>query len=57
MCEEMDFLGIRLNQAKNESRSDGLRVISSDESPVKVLVIPTNEELEIAQQAYDLVNP
>ena len=54
VCEDMDFLGIRLDQEKNKARSRDLREINSAASKVKVLVIPTNEELEIARQAYDL---
>lgn len=56
-CEEMDFLGIRLDQEKNRIRSKDLREINSPDSAVKVLVIPTNEELEIARQAYKLEIP
>ena len=53
-CEHMDFLGISLDQEKNKVRSKELRDISGPGSTVKVLVIPTNEELEIARQTYDL---
>lgn len=56
VCEDMDFFGIELNQAENELRTPGLREISMNSSKVKVLVVPTNEELEIAKQAYTLVN-
>lgn len=55
VCENMDFLGIRLDEAKNESRQKGLQEINSADSLVKVLVIPTNEELEIARQCFELV--
>ena len=54
VCEDMEFLGIRLDEEKNKLRSGELREISNSQSSVKVLVIPTNEELEIARQAYDL---
>ncbi|MGC1631137.1 MAG: acetate kinase, partial [Gelidibacter sp.] len=56
VCEDMDFFGITLDEAKNELRSEGLREINTASSKVKVLVIPTNEELEIAKQAFELVN-
>ncbi|MCL4168099.1 UNVERIFIED_CONTAM: hypothetical protein GTU68_045557, partial [Idotea baltica] len=49
VCEDMDFLGITLDAEKNQIRPDKLTVISTDASKVKVLVIPTNEELEIAK--------
>ena len=55
VCQEMDFLGIRLDEAKNETREKGLQEINSPDSQVKVLVIPTNEELEIARQCFGLV--
>jgi len=55
VCEEMQFLGIELDQLKNDVRSKENRIISTDKSKVTVLVIPTNEELEIANQTYALV--
>ena len=54
VCNDMDFLGIKLNEEKNKERSKKLRTINADDSKVKILVIPTNEELEIAKQAYKL---
>lgn len=55
VCENMDFLGIRLDESKNRERSNSLREINTPDSGVKVLVIPTNEELEIARQCFSLV--
>ncbi len=55
-CEAMDFLGIKLDVSKNEIRSDEIREIQADDSKVKILVIPTNEEAEIAKQAFELLN-
>lgn len=55
-CADMDFFGIELDDAKNESKANGLREINTDSSKVKILVIPTNEELEIAKQSYLLLN-
>jgi acetate kinase len=46
----LDRLGIVLDPARNEARERGTRRISADHSPVAVLVVPTNEELEIARQ-------
>jgi acetate kinase len=54
-CEEMQFLGIELDQLKNDVRSKENRIISTEKSKVTVLVIPTNEELEIANQTYALM--
>ena len=50
----MDFFGITIDDAKNELRATELREINTEAAKVKVLVIPTNEELEIAKQAFDL---
>ncbi|MDT0646576.1 acetate kinase [Zunongwangia sp. F260] len=55
ICENMDFLGIELDPSKNDIRSKENRIISSESSKVKVMVIPTNEELEIARQVDKLV--
>jgi acetate kinase len=51
----MDALGIVTDSNKNEANASGLREINTDDSAVKILVIPTNEELEIATQCYDLL--
>jgi acetate kinase len=55
VCAEMDFLGIRMDKEKNAARSSEIRAIHSAESRVAVLVIPTNEELEIAKQCFELL--
>lgn len=47
--------GVTLNAETNAIRGDEIRKISTDESSVAVLVIPTNEELAIARQAMDVV--
>lgn len=56
VCSDMDFFGIDLDKAKNELKLKDLREINSATSKVKILVIPTNEELEIAKQAFQLLN-
>lgn len=53
-CEQMDFLGIRLDDVKNMAASRKTRELQAKDSRVVVLVVPTNEELEIARQAYRL---
>jgi acetate kinase len=55
-CGGLEALGIALDPAANHSSGRGERAISAPESPVKVLVIPTNEELAIARQAIAAVN-
>jgi acetate kinase len=49
--ETLGFLGVELDAAANEERRKGIRTISTPDSSVTVLVVPTNEELEIARQA------
>jgi acetate kinase len=52
---ELGPLGITLDAARNAERLPDARVISSEDSEVSVLVVPTNEELEIATQALAAV--
>lgn len=55
-CEGLERLGIVLDTELNVSHAQrGERCISTPEGEVKVLVVPTNEELEIAQQALRTV--
>jgi acetate kinase len=56
VCSDMDYLGITMDDQKNEASSSTLKEINSDSSRVKLLVIPTNEELEIAKQTYELLS-
>lgn len=49
-------LGIELDAERNDARAAGIRVISTDSSPVTVLVVPTNEELEIARQTLGVLD-
>jgi acetate kinase len=51
-CADLENLGIRLDGEKNAEGSKEAREIQAGGSEVKILVIPTNEELEIAQQAF-----
>jgi len=53
-CTTMDYLGIILDEEKNHAGGKGIREINTIGSPVKILVIPTNEEAEIARQCYRL---
>lgn len=46
----LEFLGVRVDPGRNAAVSRSARRISTDDSAVAVLVIPTNEELEIARQ-------
>ena len=50
----LEFMGIKLDPEKNMVRGQE-RIVSTDDSKVKVLVIPTNEELMIAMDTMDIV--
>jgi acetate kinase len=50
VCAGLEKLGLRLDARKNRFHSDHAREIQSPRSAVKILVVPTNEELEIARQ-------
>jgi acetate kinase len=49
------YLGIVMDPAKNEIAATGLKEIHAGDSKVKIVVIPTNEELEIANQCHELL--
>ena len=54
--EGLEFLGVKLDKAKNVAKNDGgIRDISAEGSRVKILVIPTNEELVIARETAELL--
>lgn len=55
ICNELGNLGIKLDLVKNKVRGKET-VISTDDSRVKVLLIPTNEELMIARDTLSIVN-
>jgi len=52
VCAEMDYLNIVLDPEKNNQYKGETLDISTAESKVRILVIPTNEEYEIASQCY-----
>ena len=49
-CEGLEFLGIELDEGRNEDAVGVEALISKDKAKVKVFAIPTNEELVIAQE-------
>lgn len=51
----LEAFGVRLSDERNEAKSRDARRISADDSDVAVLVIPTNEELEIARQTMSVL--
>jgi len=54
-CEGLSDLGIALDADRNSTVSGGISEIQDRGSRVKILVIPTNEELEIARQTVELI--
>lgn len=54
VLENMDFLGIKFDKEKNKVRGKEIE-ISTPDSKVKVLVVPTNEEIVIARDTLELV--
>jgi acetate kinase len=55
VCEGLTFLGVELDDARNSERSKETRRISTDNSRITVLVVPTNEELLIARDTYAII--
>ncbi|MEU6175307.1 acetate kinase [Streptantibioticus parmotrematis] len=53
----LEPLGIEIDAVRNAVRGSAERLVSTDTSRVAVAVVPTDEEREIAQQAYSLVRP
>lgn len=56
VCKNMDFIGLELDVEKNAIRSKENREINKTGSKVKIFVIPTNEELEIAKQSLAMLS-
>ncbi len=54
ICKYFGYLGVALNEEENEKRGEAL-IVSTKDSRMKVLVIPTNEELAIARETAALV--
>jgi len=56
ICENLEFLGINLDKEKNSETRAKLELISKQVSKVKVMIVPTNEELVIAQDTLRLIS-
>jgi acetate kinase len=55
VCSGLEWLGIEIDPELNESPERGARVISGEGSRVAILVVPTDEEAEIARQAAEVI--
>ena len=54
ICKDMEYMGLKLDERKNENIGDGISDVTAAGSKVKILVIPTNEELVIARDTERL---
>lgn len=54
VCKGLEFLGVKFDESKNNVRGEEA-IISADDSKVKVVVIPTDEELMIATDTMNLL--
>ncbi len=56
ICADMEYLGLSIDEEKNLEKNNGaIRDITGKDSKVKVLIIPTNEELVIARETVELL--
>ena len=55
VCRDMSVIGVALDEVKNQQVSGKLAELQRADSLVKVLVVPTNEELEIARQTFEVL--
>ena len=54
ICKKLTFMGVKLDNEANQIRGEE-KVISTEDSSIKMYVIPTNEELMIAKETMNLV--
>ena len=55
VCANMEYLGIELDEEKNTIRAKQITEIHLENSKTKILIVPTNEEVEIAKQSFELI--
>jgi acetate kinase len=55
VAKKLAWMGVKIDEDKNEVRSGDVRVISTDDSKIRVLVVPTNEEYMIALDVEELL--
>jgi acetate kinase len=54
-CQELENLGIKIDLEENKKKEKGIREINTPDSKIKILVVPTNEELKIAQETKKVI--
>ena len=52
--EGMEFAGAKFDEAKNQAYDSGIGYLNTEDSKVKIIVLPTNEELSIARETKEL---
>lgn len=55
ICKYLKWLNVSIDEAKNNSSAQEMQ-ISTQDSPIKIFVIPTNEELMIAEDTLNIIN-
>ena len=55
VCEGLEAFGIKLNKEENGTRKPGARIITTPDSKIPVIIIPTNEELQIALATVEVL--
>lgn len=56
VLKDMDYLGVKIDPAKNDGMRGKEQVISTDDSTVTAIVVPTNEELVIASDTFEILS-
>lgn len=56
VCRDMEFMGIKLDEAKNDHMRGQEMIISTPDSKVTVMVVPTDEELTIAKDTLEILS-
>ena len=56
VMQDMEFCGAKFDQKKNEEYSSGIGYLNAEDSKVKIIVLPTNEELSIARETKNLTS-
>ncbi|MDP3312356.1 acetate/propionate family kinase [Lutibacter sp.] len=55
VCANMEYFGIEIDKEKNKVRAKKITEIHSLNARTKILIVPTNEEVEIAKQSFELL--
>lgn len=56
ICKGLEFMGVKIDKKKNDGLRSKEMVISADDSKVKVMVVPTDEELVIAEDTMKIIS-